>query len=83
MKQRILNGWTFSRAAYLVLGMVVIIQSAVSNQWLGVLFGGYFAAMGIFAFGCAAGNCYGGSCDVEIKENKNQKVKEITFEEMK
>jgi hypothetical protein len=62
MKERILKNWTLTRALFLVLGTIIIIQSILSQQWFGVLFGSYFASMGLFSFGCAAGNCYSGSC---------------------
>jgi hypothetical protein len=68
MKERILTNWTFTRALYLLLGIAVIIQSVINHQWYGVLFGTYFASMGLFAFGCASGNCFGGSCAVETKQ---------------
>ncbi len=58
MKQRILTGWTFQRGLYAAMGILIIVQSLTENQWIGVPFGIYFASMGIFAFGCAAGNCY-------------------------
>ncbi|MFN3940472.1 MAG: hypothetical protein ACK4IY_07775 [Chitinophagales bacterium] len=64
MKNRILTGWTFARVLYLILGSIVIVQSILDSQWFGVAFGGYFAAMGLFAFGCASGNCLGGNCKV-------------------
>lgn len=83
MKQRILTGWTFGRGVYLVLGLIIVIQSAMSGQWLGILFGSYFASMGLFAFGCAAGNCFGGNCSVETKSPTNNNVKDINFEEVK
>lgn len=57
MKDRILKGWTFQRGLYLVLGLFLMIHSAIDGLWPGILFGGYFAAMGFFAFGCAGGNC--------------------------
>jgi hypothetical protein len=62
MKTRILTGWTFMRAIYLLLGVFIVVQSVQQQQWLGILLGGYFASMGLFAFGCAAGNCAGGRC---------------------
>ena len=83
MKQRILTGWTIGRGVYLVLGLVIVIQSAINAQWLGVLFGTYFASMGLFAFGCAAGNCFGGNCSVNAKEIVDNNVKDINFEEVK
>ena len=58
MKQRILKGWTFWRLLYLVMGLIVIVESVSSHQWPGLFFGAYFAAMAIFSFGCAAGACY-------------------------
>ena len=68
MKERILHNWTFQRLLYLVIGGFVVAQSIADQQWLGVAFGGYFAAMGLFAFGCAAGNCFGGNCAVGPEE---------------
>ena len=65
MKERILTNWTFTRAFYLIVGIFVVIQSFMGQQWLGIAFGGYFAAMGLFAFGCASGNCFGGNCSAE------------------
>jgi hypothetical protein len=49
MKKRILTNWTFARALFLVVGITVIVQSVLSQQWFGAIFGGYFAAMGLFA----------------------------------
>ncbi|OQB58774.1 MAG: hypothetical protein BWX95_02707 [Bacteroidetes bacterium ADurb.Bin141] len=62
MKQRLLTGWNVQRVLYVLIGGAIVIQSVVNREWIGVLPGGYFAAMGLFAFGCASGNCYGGSC---------------------
>jgi len=57
MRERLLTGWSFQRAAYLIIGLFLVIQFAIDKQWAGMLIGSYFAAMGLFAFGCAAGNC--------------------------
>jgi len=81
MKERILTNWTFARALYLIMGIAVIIQSVMSHQWFGVAFGGYFASMGLFAFGCAAGNCFGGNCAVEPKQKST--IQEVDFKEVK
>ena len=83
MKERILTGWTFRRVLYVVLGTAVIINAVINHQGFGVLFGGYFASMGIFAFGCAAGNCFGGSCNTEVIHQNKTEVKTIEFEEVK
>ncbi len=57
MKERILTGWTFRRVLYLAVGIILVIQSIMDNDWLIALPGIYFASMGLFAFGCASGNC--------------------------
>jgi hypothetical protein len=64
------------------MGIAVIIQSVMSQQWFGVAFGGYFASMGLFAFGCAAGNCFGGNCAVEPKQETTT-IQDVDFEEVK
>lgn len=78
MKARILTGWTLKRALYAGLGVYLIIQSVATQQWFGVIFGTYFTSMGIFSFGCAAGNCY-----VEPTQNNKTDIQEIAFEEIK
>ena len=82
MKKRILTGWTFSRAFYALMGIFIIIQSVMQREWIGILPGGYFAAMGIFSFGCAAGNCFGGSCYNQPIPDSTL-TEEIKFEEIK
>ncbi len=67
MLKRIQQKWTFTRVLFAVLGLTLIIQSSIKQEWLGVFMGLYFAAMGVFAFGCAGGNCYGGNCEVKEK----------------
>lgn len=81
MKDRILTGWTFTRVLYVLMGSFIIAQSIVEKRWLVIAVGGYFAAMGLFAFGCASGNCVGGNCTPDPQ----QKSKAITqeFEEVK
>jgi hypothetical protein len=78
MKERILKNWTFTRALYLLIGTAVIVQSVMSKQWFGVAFGGYFASMGLFAFGCAAGNCA-----TEPLQKSNTTIEDVEFEEVK
>lgn len=57
MKERIMRGWTFQRWAYFILGLIMMISSILDQFWVGILFGAYFASMGLFAFGCASGSC--------------------------
>lgn len=74
MKDRILRGWTPVRWLYLILGVFTIIHSALVQEWLGILFGSYFASMGLFAFGCAAGQC-----NIPIRNHKINEEKNIQY----
>jgi hypothetical protein len=58
LKSRLTTGWTFQRAIFAIVGLIIVFQSLADKQWVFVLFGLYFASMGLFAFGCASGNCY-------------------------
>lgn len=83
MKERILTQWTLPRALFLIMGIMVIVQSAMSHQWFGILFVAYFAAMGLFAFGCASGGCFGGNCATEPQGKSNNSIEDVDFEEVK
>lgn len=83
MKERILNGWTVTRVFYVGLGTVVFIISLINQEWFGALIGSYFASMGVFAFGCAAGNCFNGNCNVEPTRNSRVEKQDTGFEEVK
>ena len=83
MKERILTNWTFTRWLYLIIGVFVIIQAVMSHQYFGIAFGSYFAAMGLFAFGCASGNCYRGSGDEELEKESNTGIQDVDYEEVK
>lgn len=74
MKSRLLYNWTWVRAAYLVIGVLVILQAASADQWWGLALGIYVAAMGLFSFGCAAGNCAGSNCALE--PDRDQEIRE-------
>ena len=82
MKERILTGWTLTRVLYLVMGSYIVVQSVLNQQWVGILLGGYFAAMGLFAFGCAAGNC-GVNYSKDRKNQGTSDFEEVVFEEVK
>ena len=83
MKERILTNWTIMRGFYLVVGLYIVTQSVMNQEWFGVAFGGYFASMGLFAFGCASGNCMGGSCASPPTQRVDTTGLDTTFEEVK
>lgn len=70
MKQRLTTGWTFRRAIFLLMGIFLIALAISDKQWFGIAFGAYFASMGLFAFGCAGVNCFGGNCNIEAERTK-------------
>jgi hypothetical protein len=72
MKQRITTGWTLQRALFVIVGTFVMAQGASEQLWFGVIFGAYFTSMGLFAFGCAAGGCFGGACEIEQPETSTK-----------
>lgn len=45
------------RILFLVTGLVLLIHTLMDRQYIGALLGIYITAMGLFGFGCAAGNC--------------------------
>ena len=77
MINRILTGWTIPRAFYLLIGSLIFIQSIIQMEWIGIAFGGYFASMGLFGFGCASGNCYPMLKNIKSTESTNLDLEEI------
>jgi len=79
MKQRLFKNWTFLRLFYLLVGGFVVVQSVISAEWFAVAFGLYFASMGLFNFGCAAGNCgYTRQVDTTVyKEPEFEEIKQL------
>jgi hypothetical protein len=63
LKQRLLSGWNFSRIIYLIMGVLMVIQSIMMREYLMTAMGLYFSAMGLLGFGCASGNCFGNQCE--------------------
>ncbi len=83
MKDRLFYGWTFKRVVYVLIGAYIIIQSAMDDQWIGIILGGYFAAMGLFAFGCAAGYCGPVNTKTESSNLQEADLTGVDYEEIK
>lgn len=73
MINRIISNWTWIRAIYSIIGIVILVKSALEGQWMGIFLGGWLAVMGIFSLGCAAGNCASGNCEVKPDKGHSQK----------
>ena len=82
MRERLLTGWTFQRVLFLVSGSFILIQSIIARQWFGIIFGIYFASMGLFALGCA-GNCYGVNSKFGNDKKTTASITDVDYEEVK
>ncbi len=56
--QRFFSPWNLSRFLFLFIGIAILIQAALDSLWIGIFFGSYFILKGLFAWGCAGGNCH-------------------------
>ncbi|WP_297985328.1 hypothetical protein [uncultured Chryseobacterium sp.] len=56
----------FRRWIYLLGGIFFIVLAIKDQTWWLIPFGSYFAAMSIFKFGCASGNC-----ELPLQKNEN------------
>jgi hypothetical protein len=74
--QRFFLPWTLTRIMFLIVGGSIFAQALMDKLWVGVIFGLYFAATGLFAWGCAGGNC---PIPTQSQNSKN----EIEFKEIK
>ncbi len=82
MKQRILTNWSFTRALYLVLGLIIAIEAFINGQWLGIVLGGYMTSMGVFAFGCASGSCYSKNTFRKLPTASKEDLQNVEYEEI-
>ena len=76
IKDRVFTGWRFTRWLYLVMGVTIMIQGGMAHQTMGIVLGGYFAAMAVFGFGCAGGNC------AVMPTTKNVEDVQVEYEEI-
>jgi hypothetical protein len=77
MKKSILSNWNFIRFLRFVLGIAIIIQSALTGNWTMGFIGVLFTAMPVFNIGC----CGPAGCAVPDKKYSETK-KQISYEEV-
>lgn len=65
MLNRIFTGWTWIRAAHLIIGIWVIVLSAWEGEWIGIVLGTWPATMGLFGLACAGASCSTGACEIK------------------
>ncbi len=72
------KNWNIIRILRLVVGLFVVVQGALTREWMFVFLGGLFALMPLMNVGCAASGCQT-SRSKNTKENKD----EIHYDEIK
>ena len=73
---RILTNWTFTRAAYVLIGVVLCTQALYDRDWAIAILGLYCGGMGVFAIGCASGTC--GLPGNAVKSKSGEETMHIT-----
>ncbi len=73
-----LRNWNFMRVLRLALGIYIIVQGVIENQWMFVALGGLLSLMPLLNIGC----CDASGCNTPVSKS-NKKVEDITFEEIK
>jgi len=80
MKTILLNNWNMMRILRLGMGLFIISQGILAQEWLLMVMGSVFSILAVLNIGC-----YGTSaCNTPIpKDNKSIAAEEITYEEIK
>lgn len=73
-----LRNWNFMRVFRLALGVIVMVQGIMANEWLMAGLGGLFALMPLMNVGCCGVN----GCNTPIAKSRT-KSEEITYEEVR
>ncbi len=68
MLKTIFTNWNFMRVIRLILGVLIIIQSFQSQQYIMIIPGVIFALIAIFGVGCCGNN----GCAIPTKNKKNE-----------
>lgn len=73
-----LKNWNFIRVLRLAVGVFIIVQGSMANEWLLVGLGAMFSLMPIMNWGC----CGAATCST-TPQKRNKKTEEITYEEVR
>lgn len=73
-----LKNWNFMRLLRLVMGIFIMIQAIMTQQWLIVGLGGLFSLMPLMNMGC----CGTSGCNTSAAKS-NKKMEDITYEEVR
>ena len=76
--KKILQGWNLMRILRLVIGTAIMVQGIVTRDALTIILGVAFAGMAAANVGC----CGAGGCAVNTRTTRNDKIKDIHYEEV-
>lgn len=71
--------WDIMRVLRLVVGMFIVVQGIQMGDWQLMALGGLFSLMPLFNVGC----CGNAGCHTMPKLKHNQKIEDITYEEVR
>ena len=72
-----LKNWNLTRLLRLILGMFIMIQGFINEEWIFVGLGALFSIMPLLNMGCGASGC-----SVPKQSTSDKKSEEITYEEI-
>jgi hypothetical protein len=72
-----LKNWDLMRILRLALGIFIIVQGIVLNDWMNIALGSIFSAMPLFNIGC----CGTSACSTTPKKDTSN-TKDIQYEEV-
>ena len=78
MKQEIVSKWNFMRFLRLGLGIFIIIQSVIAQDWTMGVLGTVLTIMPVFNIGC----CGARGCARVTQKRNSDTAKDITYEEV-
>lgn len=73
-----LRNWDIMRVLRLALGIFIIVQGIMANEWLLVGLGTLFSLMPLMNIGC----CGVSGCSTPVRRS-NKKTEDITYEEVR
>lgn len=76
--KKILSNWNLMRLLRLAMGVFIIVQGFVDNQWLFVALGGLFSLMPMLNIGC----CGVSGCNTPVRKS-NKRLEDISYEEVR
>ncbi|MBX3239122.1 MAG: hypothetical protein KIT80_10100 [Chitinophagaceae bacterium] len=79
MKDIILNNWNFMRFLRLGIGVFILVQGILMQDWVVAALGGLFSLMPVLNIGC----CGAGGCSVPVQKREGDKAGKVVFEEVK